>query len=99
MGEGQMKNMHLPFMNLSENFPVNCTTLKLGNLPWTTVREQNMNTWIVAFQTYIWRHAASYIGALLGHGHPTLVVYGSFLHQYDRMIVRLKREVEAVRGR
>jgi hypothetical protein len=39
------------------------------------------------------------MGALLGHDHPTLVVYCSFLRMYDRMLVMLEREVDAVHGR
>jgi hypothetical protein len=39
------------------------------------------------------------MGALIGHTHPTLTDYDSFLHQYNRMIVHLESEINAVHGR
>jgi hypothetical protein len=38
------------------------------------------------------------MGALMGVEHPSAIVYGRFLRQYDNMFTILKRDLDQVRG-
>jgi hypothetical protein len=42
MGEGQMKKIHLLFMNVPDSLPINYTTLKVSNLPSSYIRKHRI---------------------------------------------------------
>jgi hypothetical protein len=42
---------------------------------------------------------AGLMGALMGTTHPTILAYGRFLRQYDRLFTRLESEIDQVYGR
>jgi hypothetical protein len=42
---------------------------------------------------------AGLMGALMGTTHPTILAYGLFLRQYDRLFTRLESEIDQVYGR